>query len=50
MLEECESFIKHHDKDHLDEWVKFCTRFVDFYRDGDNPIATLRTALIYQEW
>lgn len=49
ILEKCELFIKHHDKDHLDEWVKFCTRFVKFYRDGDNLIARLRDALLFQD-
>lgn len=48
LLEKIESYLKQHGQDHLDDWVKFCTRFVIYHKDTDNPVASLRKALIYQ--
>jgi hypothetical protein len=48
LIEKCEVYIKQNDSEYCKEWVDFSVRFVNYYRDNDDVVITLKKALVYR--
>jgi hypothetical protein len=48
LIEKCEVYIKQNDSEYYKEWVDFSVRFVNYYRNNDDVVITLKKALVYR--